>query len=253
MVQRITGTMNDEYIEYFEQHLLGRTTAAEKQAFDARLRADAAFAEEFAQFRTAWMVVQVAGEARLRQRLMDIHQAMHGPQGMVLSMRRWAWLSVAASLLVALGITWFFLGHGPSPAELYAEHMQVYPAPDIMRGADGTDDWSRFRTAYAAGEFDAALALLPTVDDAHAPAYLRTFYHGQCELMRPMGDARSAIAHFNEVLLTDNDMHPIARWYMALAALRVNDLALARTQLRALVDGNGYRRDEAQALLRALP
>ncbi|MBK9174995.1 MAG: hypothetical protein IPM46_01410 [Flavobacteriales bacterium] len=246
--------MKEEHYDLFERRMREGMLAAEREAFDARLLADTAFAQDFAAFVQAWHVAHLAGEAALRKRLQSVHQAMDEPQAKVFRMRPWAWLSVAASLLAAIGITWFLYDSERSSSELLAEHLIAFPAPEGVRGeAESLVAWSRFGEAYARSAYDSALVILEAVDDAQAPAYLRSFYRGQCELHRPGGDARTAIAHFEVVLASDNDLHAIARWHLALAALKAGDAGRARLELTALARDGSYKRNEAQELLRALP
>ncbi|MBK8500674.1 MAG: tetratricopeptide repeat protein [Flavobacteriales bacterium] len=241
----------------YEFYLNGSLSGEERLAFDRRLLADQVFAEDFNRFREMWQLVQLAGEAQLRRRLMDIHAGAGAGReggGRIRRIRTWSWLAVAASVIAAIGITWFLYERNVRPAELYAAHMQAYPAPDIVRSEDAAaDPWSRFGELYAAGRYDEAHRLITTVTDDQAPAYMVSFYRGQCELLRNGGDPGAAIAAFDEVLRSDNDMHALAHWYTALAALKADDPAKARMHLHALLDGDGYKREQAKALLRAVP
>ena len=70
--------------------------------------------------------------------------------------------------------------------------------------------------------------------------------------MKDPPEARAAIASFEQVLSSDNDLHAAAHWYLAMAALRAEDATMARQHLEELVKADTYKRDASRALLEAL-
>lgn len=242
--------------ELFESYVKGRSNATERADFDARLRTDPSFAEEFQQFRAATAVVRIAGDHQLKQRLAAIHTEVFTERsGRVIPITRGGWLAIAASVLVLLGGGYFFASRQASTSDLYAEYMVAYPGPDRERsdGGAAASSWTRFADAYAKARYDNAIIELDAVTSEAAPPYLISFYRGQCLLLKTHPDAQAAIRSFQEVLATDNDLHASARWFLGLAAMKHGDHALARVQFTALRDAGAYKHTEATRLLEALP
>ncbi|MBK9146305.1 MAG: hypothetical protein IPM12_00645 [Flavobacteriales bacterium] len=242
--------------ELFESYLKGRSTTAERADFEARMRADPSFAEQFRQFRAAAAVVRIAGDQRLKQRLAAIHaEVFPERRGRLIPITRRGWLAIAASVLVLIGVSYFFASRQASTSDLYAEHMVAYPGPDRERSDDGANDpaWTHFADAYSEERYDDAITGLDTMTSDAAPAYMVAFYRGQCLLLKTNPDPQAAMRAFQEVLATDNDLLASARWYLGLAAMNHGDHALARVQFTALRDAGAYKHTEAARLLEALP
>lgn len=249
--------MDHEHDRY-EAYLKEAMTAAERSAFEDRLRSDAGFEQAFNDFRTLFDLVNMAGEHGLKSKLASIHGTVVGEdteRTRVVRMFPRRWLAIAASLLLAIAATYFFLGRSVGTQELYAQHMAPYAGPDRTRsaGADPLDHWLRFTELYDGGTYDEALSELEAVPGDRVPAYLISFYRGQCQLLKQHPDPRAAIAAFGQVLATDNDMHAIAHWYTSLAALKGNEPAIAKAHLEVLRNAGDYKHAEAVRILDHLP
>lgn len=240
-----------------ERYLSGELSDQERLAYEARMMEDPAFAADLRSFQAARAAVIIAGETILRNKLNAIHQDLDPPRtaggARVIPIARRRWLALAASLVLMLGAAWYFLGREPSMEDLYAAHMTPYPAPERLRDDGSTSDaWSRFGDLYAAGRYDEAIVELAKVPAAEIPAYLRSFYRGQCALLKSSPDATVAKADLDEVLRTDNDLHAAAHWYLALCALKSGDRSAAIQHLKTLEQAAAYKRNEAAELLRVL-
>lgn len=245
------STEND--IDRFEAYLANRLPAQERHAFEEQLAKDIALAAAFRDFRAAHDLVVLAGERDLKEKLHAIHtDVTKARTGRVIQMR--GWLGIAASVLVVLAAAYLFFGRVQSPQDLYAEHFSPYPAPDLMRsgGSEASQAWARFGAAYAAHRYDEALVTLNSIAPDAVPAYLLSFYRGQCELLKEPPDPQAAIEAFEEVLATYNEMQVLAHWYIGLAALKAGDASLAREHFGAIAKPGGYKAAEARTLLEEL-
>ncbi len=248
----------DQNDDLFERCLKGGLSTAERAAFEDRLRSDRAFAEDLATFRAAYDAAMVAGEVELRKKLNAIHDAQEpgsGERGRVVKLFPARWLTLAASVVLALVTTYLLLKPANNTEDLFAEHMVAYGGPDRLRSdrVNDNDPWTRFTDLYHAGRYDEALRELNAPPMSPVPDYLRMFYRGQCLLLQERPDPQAAMTVFEQVLGTDNDLHAATHWYFALAALKADDPALARAHLDTLVKADGYKRDESRELLEALP
>ena len=244
--------------ELFEAYAKGTLPVDERHALEQRLRNEPALAEEYRVFMASYDLVGIAADRRLKRTLEGIHEEMHAgggaaTAGRVVRMFPRAWLAIAASLVIVFGAAMYLLAGKQSTAELYAEHISAYPAPDRLRDdASAADPWVRFGDLYAAADYDAALPLLDSVTIEQAPAYLTAFYRGQCSLLKKEPDPRSAVLWLNMVLITDNDLHDAANWYLVLCDLKTGDAEQARYRLSGLRERGRYKPDEVKELLRAL-
>ena len=247
--------MNEQDIERCEAFLKGTLPPAERDALEARLRDDAAFAQDFHAMRDAFDLVGVAGDARLKERLSVIHREVESDSGKVIPLNFKRWLAIAASVTLVIATGYWFFGRTPTTQELFAQYVSPYSAPDLIRSDDANagDPWIRFGEAYSAQRYEEAIRELDAVNTASTPAYLLDFYRGQCLLLKPVADARGAIASFEHVLAIDNDLHAAAHWYTALAALKADDVATARTHMQELVNTRQYKQGEAARILELLP
>lgn len=242
-----------EDIDRFEAYLGDRMGADDRAALEAGLAADPDRARAFQEFRAAYDLVILAGEQALKTRLQVLHaEATDNPHGPVIPMRRW--LGIAASVLLAVTAGYLYLARDNDPQELYAEHFNPYPAPDQLRSgaSDTTEAWLRFSEAYAARMYDDALLILDEVSPDRMPPYVVGFYRGQCQLLKHEPDPRAAIDAFEQVLASYNDLRAMAHWYTALAALKADDIALAREHLGVLARPGMYKAEEALSILDAL-
>ena len=242
----------------YERYLKGTLPDAERAAFEQRLTNDALLAQDFQEFRTAYDAVMLAGEAQLRTRLHAIHDAQKtgsGKGARVLNLFPTRWLALAASVVLALVTSYLLLNPADNTADLFAEHMVAYSGPDRLRSdsVHADDPWMRFTDLYNLARYDEALRELDVLPVSPVPDYLRAFYRGQCLLLRKTPDPQAAMSMFQQVLDTDNDLHTPAHWYMALAALKADDVAVARTHLEKLVEADRHKSAESRELLEALP
>ncbi len=249
--------MEEDYGTY-ERYLKGAMPDAERSVFEQRLANDALLAQDLHAFRAAYDAAMLAGEAELRTKLNAIHDAQDtgsGKGGRVSELFPTRWLALAASVVLALVTIYLLLNPKDNTADLFAEHMVAYTGPDRLRSdsVHVDDPWIRFTDRYNMGRYDEALRELDTPPISPVPEYLRAFYRGQCMLLRKSPDPQAAMIVFQQVLDEDNDLHAAAHWYMALAALRAEDAAVARIHLEELVEADSYKSDESRELLEALP
>jgi tetratricopeptide (TPR) repeat protein len=131
---------------------------------------------------------------------------------------------------------------------LFRRTFEPYPSRSpVVRGdraAASTDSMA----LYEAGDYQGALTGLEDRLRRDPNDPVMRFYAGVCRLA--LGHAREAIVDLETVAQTaDEDLRAPAEWYLALAHLRANDLAEARTRLQRVAARNGFYRDRAAALL----
>jgi tetratricopeptide (TPR) repeat protein len=157
-------------------------------------------------------------------------------------------LALAATLVLGAGTAVYLGRPGPGQA-LFNRYFEPYPSNrPVVRGSAPADARSSALALYEAHDYSGALAafeagLRQEPGDAEV-----LFYAGLSRLA--MGQAREAVRDLEQVRQRgDSELRAPAAWYLALAHLRGRDLAAARSQLAQVVEGGGFYRDRAQALL----
>lgn len=160
------------------------------------------------------------------------------------------YLTLAATLLVGTVAGVYLNRPGPGPA-LFQQHFEPYPSiRPVVRG-DSTNGGSKAMALYEAHDYEGALALLEDNRKREPNDPRVVFYAGLSRLA--LGQARQAIPDLEQVRrLEGNELQAPAEWYLALAHLRNQDQAEARSRLERIAEGGGFYRDKARALLSEL-
>ena len=157
------------------------------------------------------------------------------------------YLTLAAALAVASGAAIYLSRTGPAEA-LFLRHFEPYPSTrPIVRGATG-DDMATALALYEARDYRGALAVLDghLARDPKDPVIL--FYAGLSRLA--LGQGPEAARNLEQVIrLGESELEGPAEWYLALAHLRSEDFAAARSRLAGIAGGDGFYGDQARSLL----
>ena len=149
-------------------------------------------------------------------------------------------------VLLALGY-WLLDRVPPGPDELFAQYFSVYEVPDEMIRASTEPERRAFLSAYVAGEYELAIS---TFDRLKPPADLDRLVYGVSYLAigRPVGGMGALMA------VTDHgeSLSAQARWYLALAYLKMDDRENASILLQNLIANSAWNNERAVSLLRAI-
>lgn len=166
-------------------------------------------------------------------------------------------IGIAAALIALMGGIWLFPGkEKPTPDQLFAQYHQVYPniATSMQRSANGNmDAGKRAFFLYEKEQFDLASQAFSRLLQQQPKNVTYQFYRAQSDLNA--GSYESALAAFQEVLdkgPQKNRYFEAARWYVALASLKTNDIEQAKTFLQKLRNGDSKYVTSARALLNDL-
>ena len=157
-------------------------------------------------------------------------------------------LALAASLLVLAVAGWWVVagGGGDRPEDLYAAYAEPYGLTVTARAA-GAETLDEAMALSAAGDFTAAGERFALLSAAEPDNVLLRFYAGHSALFA--GDAAAAVTRLTPLLgEPPHAFREQARWYLALAHLRLGDVSDARATLE-LIEPGTYRYAEAQEVL----
>lgn len=170
-------------------------------------------------------------------------------------------LAIAASFALLISVGWWQWGqtNSPNAQALYANAYEPYTAASAVRSTntDLINPLAEGQQKYLAGDYAATLTLLsPLVNDKNlAPEDLITaqFYQGLAYLATNQHSlAETALTTVGQE--TGHSYTQQAQWYLALIALKKEDIVQTKNWLQAVIEttANGKYAKQAGALLKEL-
>ncbi len=242
-------------LDRFDAYVRGEADAEERSAIETLLREDAAFAAEWVAHADAVRAVERHAVREqitaARQRYTTTEETRTiGREATVrpLWRRSLAIAAAIAAVLVAGGL-WLLDGSTSStPDQLALRYFEPAIGLPTRLGPAEDMQFEGGMVDYKLGEFDLAIAAWEPLRELSPMGDTLAFYIGVAQLGagRPT-EAVETLAGVNAVTLSAE-----ARWYRALALLRTDDVAGARTLLEGLGAAGGARAEEAKAVLERL-
>jgi tetratricopeptide (TPR) repeat protein len=181
-----------------------------------------------------------------------------------LRIRRWAWVSAAALVFVALGLgiwwQWGVPGGRSGPSKkissslvMLSEFEPPLYIPLSLRGAvdEASASCQAGMMRYQAGDYPGAIPVLQSAVELHPLGAKARFFLGICFLLS--GRTDEGVVELRETIeLGDPDYLEEARFYLAKGLLRQGYVRAARRELKAVVESGGRLEGEAARLLTQL-
>jgi hypothetical protein len=231
-----------------EKYLQNRLSPDEKRIFEELLEKDVDFKNEVTFQLNLKRVLQKEDEDSFRNLVSDLERKSSKPQ----SKRFFIMLTVAASIIIFLGLTYFLkISNKPTDNELFAAYFQpyenvIYP---IERGSDQqTEEVLAFYT-YEEGDYEAAAVLFSQLYNSSKESYY-LFYEANALLQSDR--ASEAIPLLLEHLQSKDVLKEKTKWYLALAYLKEQDKRNAKKYLREVVKDGKYKARDAKKLLKKM-
>lgn len=234
--------MEEELDQILIDYIQNRLPEAEREALAIRIQQEP---EVKAAFQEAWltqMAIQEAGDADLKQRLLqtervDPKTSLRKPQ--------WRWIGAVAAVIVLL-VSFLLIRPGESRPDwdTYAEAFPLPTAPSGARSNTNTssESWQKATDSYQRLQFDAAAQAFESYlqDTADIEAQ---FYVGMCYLQTGQAaKARVQLASIPE----GHSLYQRASWYQAQSCVIEQDAACLKTQLQNIAtQADHYRKQTA--------
>ncbi|MBA3985267.1 MAG: hypothetical protein H0X63_01500 [Flavobacteriales bacterium] len=228
---------NELLHNYFENSL----SPEEKNLFDNLLVTDEEFAQEVVFQKNLKKAITLEERAHLKEKL-NSYEQQNTPKT--------KWWYVAASFLVLLGMSFWFINQNPDYDKLYASYFEIYPnvVEPIVRNSneEKTIKMEAF-IAYENEDYAKASQLFESIAMENQVEYAQ--FYKAISLMK--------IDQFDEasVILSDtswsNAYHEDATWYLALIKLKQQDITASKKLLKILTTTSIYAM-EARELLKRL-
>lgn len=225
---------------YFE----GNLTAQERVLFDQLMDTDQAFADSVAYEKKVKAAITLENRKSLKAKFVSIESRKSSKPF------NKQWLYIAASIVVLLGISMFFINQTPSNDKLFATYFEPYPntvSPIVRNPTQKTTKYDAF-SAYESGDYHKASQLFGELGQSTFEEYV-PFYQSMAFLMTDnVTDAYGILTKTK----WSPDYREKANWYLALCYIKQNNSIKAIKLLESIVSEKTYNHDKAKKLLQKL-
>jgi len=245
-----------ETYDLIEAYLEGTMTAASKLAFEEALENDEALKAEF-DFHTDLhneLSDKSLHDFRSKIKAAD-RQTETGTiedkkdTTPVVSLRKYKWLGLAASI-AALAICFQYFGNiNPSSTDIFASNFEAYEMVLNQRSGDNANLLNLAIQQYEAGNYDQAAQNFSELQKEEEDISYQ-FYEAIALL--GANKPKEAKGQFNSILKVDNHLlKEQSEWYLALTLIQLKEIENAKTLLQAFPKSH-YKYSEAQELIKNL-
>ncbi|WP_019946398.1 hypothetical protein [Hymenobacter aerophilus] len=249
------------YLEELERFADGQLSAAEQEAFEARLETDPALYQAYQQYEQLTADLRwVAGHETLYQRLLALDRRLDQRQEALSRVRRrqrqqqsrWG-VGVAAAVLALLGLWLLWRPTAPSAATTWKRYYQPEAAlPDSVVRETQRPLLAEAMRHYREGEFPPALQALRRIPTSAIGQDTLTYYNGIFLLSQNEPEQIQAAQPFLRRVATQpgSPLAGRARYHLGMAYWRNQQTTAARNTLRAV--SNDPRNPYQEAARRVL-
>lgn len=241
-------------IELIEKYLTNELSSSEKQAFDARLLEDESLTAEFQRRQTAHKALDFMIAANLKKQLSELEEEDKVVSITSRRTSRMRILSIAASLLVLIGVFYFLSSQGTTSRPELAAHYYEQPDYNTQRSSSDTtapeDELSKGIAALINGEYAQAITNLDSIQNSDPFYILAQYYQGHALYLSKQFD--KAEENFDRVSAS-GDVRRVneAEWYSLLSCLAQD--APCTQKLDNLLNNTGHDyHDQALAISKRL-
>ncbi len=231
--------------ERIDAYLMGKLDEKARQAFEEEINESPELAEAVAQHSR---FVHGVEELHFRELLEELHQEGVGQEKNGIKRRkRWPIWSIAAVLLLLLGVFWIFQ---PNPTSEFS--IQLDPGLPTTLGGTNALAFGEGMNAYKQDDYVSARAYWTPLWEAHPQNDTLLFYLAQVDL----GEERfQASLEKLEQLIKNEESGFLekARWYVALSHLKLGQIEAAKALLQDISTRQHPKSKEAQELLKTIP
>jgi tetratricopeptide (TPR) repeat protein len=229
-----------------ESYFLGTLSVEEKDHLNELLKSDTVFNEEFQFYKNLNKVTEAEDDRLFKTQVQQYENELNPNKK-----THTKWL-VAASIIILLGMSYFIVFQNINSNEaLFAENFEPYRniIQPIVRSNVSDDIKSQAFIAYEKREFNKAILFFSKIQETESNSYY-IFYKANCFLA--LENSSEAISLLKNYISTQGDFTEKARWYLALAYLKENNIKSTKNILQNIVDSKTYYHKKAALLLNEL-
>ena len=243
--------MEKDKEQLIEAYFTGTLTAVQQEQLKRLLQYDVAFAAQFDFEKEARDAVIYNERQQLKERFRTLDK-----QGAKPSRKLVAWWYAAASILVLIGVAWFFWDRQPeaTPEKLYAQYMEPYPnmvTPQVRGDAPASGIQSEALALYDRQAYAQAALLLKQAYDEQ-PNDQNAFYLAICKLMLQKPEETIRLLETRSWDEAAYFSPAVVNWYLGLAYLQLGDSAQALPRFKFVAGSDDSLSNEASEIMKAL-
>ena len=226
---------NELIQKYFEKSL----STEEATEFEKLLSDDREFADEVAFQKKIKKAITLEERATLKEKLKTFETK---------KISNYNWWYVAASILVLLGTSLWFMGQRDDYDTLYASYYETYPnviAPVVRNDNETFTDKEKAFVYYEKHDYANALQIFKNIINSNPDEEYAHFYSA-ISLME-LGEFENASKILSETKWSekyDDD----AIWYLALLELKNENLEVAKKLLQKTSKSGNYQKESLELL-----
>ena len=233
-----------------DRYLSGEMTEIEHKEFESRMDRDDELKGEVALAEDLILGIETLG---LKEKLSAFKHTSIGdkPQNHKIRKLGFRTLSIAASVVIAIGLGIFYLwspNQGPSIGqdELFATYYSPDPGlPTVMGGSNETHMHNTMN-AYKRGDYLITLGALNDLE----PTDTVQFYKGMCYFNLKTYDR--ALPYLKAISL-DSEFRQKADWYLLLYDLKIGQLESVKNRAKSITsNANHFYFEEANSILKQI-
>ncbi len=244
--------MNPEIAEKIEQYLNNEMSPTGRNDFELQLSTDAELAAAFELYKTIDATMSPSqNENELRQTLQKMNSKYFASSAKVRSMSFKKWMAVAASLtIIAVVCFYLLMPSGSSTEKLYAEYARHQPVNIQSRG-NATDTLAQQASSeFNKKDYKKALPLMEAYLKQQPGNIQMKFALAICYL--ETNNFTGATNIFSEISSGQTAYAEAGKWYLALSALKQNNIQACRNYLNDIPTSSSYY-PNAKELFNKLP
>ena len=159
---------------------------------------------------------------------------------------------IAAILLIGTAALLYIFQNQPIHKKLYDQYFQLYPNTiPLVRGESQAGPMQLAMIEYEAENYKASLTILLGIIRDDPEDNRARFYAAMAFLC--LNRPRQAVPNLQQLLKSqDTDYHEKARWYLALAYLKIEAFDQAKSLFREIASSGGFYYEKSAQLLDAL-
>ncbi len=254
--------MEETTYHLIENYLDGKLTKEELAAFEARLQADAAFAQKVNLFREVETTLGDPVRQNIQAQLDNLGETYF--QQPVVAKKKinllpfyqklWA---IAASFLLLISIG-FLLWQNQSidnlsNEQIFAQNYQLPNLDPMTRGRDRKHTLQEVIELYENQDYPAALVRLKELRQRDSENKQLTYLLAHTYLNLSPPQLMESVETFKTLIQHNQNVYvPKAKWYLALIYIRQNNVVAAQPLLKAVVTVNDSNSEKAKLILRQL-
>lgn len=239
--------------EIIEEYLEKERSAAERAAFEERLRNDAELAADYALYTTMQNDMQQWHQSGTEREALKetLERVTANSKAKVVPLRWYLWR--VAALLVIVLVVWqeMNLGSGVSSKKLYEQYAVNEKISGGSRSTGAGTVWNEAVSALNDQQYTAAINIFKQIAAGGTDSlYESNLYLGFC-YMRLDNDS-AALRYFTQTPLLTGDMKERSLWYRTLLHLKKGERKQAGLLANLVANGGGVYAMPAKRLRKSL-